>query len=372
MLCCFSSLFGYNNLKQVLIAYGIKSSNFYRLYNKLSYKDLTNLSACLFQDYAKEPLIKLGQQSESSWSRHRATYVIDASIFKIWLKEADSELYNTYFSGQTKKAEYGFKLTLAGIAIDDTFYPISFCVSHKKIKDHELAKITLDIVHKFTEDLKKTHNLKFGKWYLSVDSGYSSDELIAYVEELCIEIICVPKKNQLFKIGKNSISFKKFIKEIFLKKEEEYYKKNDKETSRPFTMRVKGFYKCRNKEVVFLFFRLKDSKKVSIIYTTDLNIKEKTLRRHWFQRTHIEQFFRFCKHTLKIQESTYSTLDDFIRKVCLFFIKAIFVTKIKNECRKRKGLKNITFGTIRLIVSKNKIRENYILKLLRLQDPFTE
>lgn len=100
-----------------------------------------------------------------------------------------------------------------------------------------------------------------------------------------------------------------------------------------------------------------------------MNIKEKTLRHHWFKRTLIEQFFRFNKHTLKISESTYSTLDDFIRKVCLFFLKSIFITKIRNDCRKRKGMKNITFGTIRLIVKKIKIRENYIEELLKLRAP---
>ena len=372
MLCIYSSLFGYNNIKQVLTAYGIKSSNFYRLYNKLSYKDLTNLSAYLFQNYVAEPLIKLGEQSESSWSRHKPTYVIDASIFKIWLKDTNSKLFECFFSGQTKRGEWGFKITLAGISIDDTFYPIAFSVSAKGIKDYELAKITLEIIHKLTEELKKQHNLKFGKWYLSVDSGYSSDELIAYTKELNIDIICVPKKNQLIKINGNFINLNKFIAEVFIKKEEIYYSKNDKKNAKPFTMRVKAFYKCRNIVVVLLFFRLAGSNKISIIYTNDLIIKEKTLRHHWFQRTHIEQFFRFCKHTLKIQESTYSTAEDFIRKICLFFVKAIFLTKIKNECRRHKGLKNITFGTIRLVVSKNKIREDYIEKLLKLEDPITE
>ena len=169
MLCMFSSLFGYNNLKQVLVAYGIKSSNFYVLYNKLSYKDLTNLSACLFQDYAGEALVKLGNQSSSSWFRHKATYVIDASIFKIWLSNNgfDENFYGKKFSGQTKRVEYGFKLTLAGIAINGTFYPIAFCVSSKKVKDHESAKIILEIMHKFVEDLESKHSLSFGQWYLT-------------------------------------------------------------------------------------------------------------------------------------------------------------------------------------------------------------
>ncbi len=104
-------------------------------------------------------------------------------------------MYGSFFSGQTKKTEYGFKLTLAGIAIEDTFYPIAFCVASKKIKDFKQAQMTLAITHKFVQDLEKEHNLEFGKWYLSVDSCYSSDELIDYVKGICIDIICVcPRK----------------------------------------------------------------------------------------------------------------------------------------------------------------------------------
>lgn len=370
MLCLLSSVFGYSNLRQVLTAYGINSSNFYSLYNKLSFADITNLSASLFEHYASEPLVKIGKQSGSTWSRQRLTYVIDASVFKIWLKHADSEFFNKFFSGQTGKAEYGYKLTLGGIAVGDTFYPLVFFIASKKFTDSEVAQTILPILHQFTEKLKKQHKLSFGKWYLSVDSGYSAVDLISLAEKFDIEVICVPNKSHLFEINGKSINLKKFILQEFIEKEREYYSKNDPETANPFTMRIKAKYKCRDMEVVLLIFRLANSKKVSVIYTPDLNIKAKTLRHHWFQRTYIEQFFRFCKHTLKIAASTYSNVDDFIRKICIFFLKAIFALQIRNACRKRKGMKNITFGTIRLLVSKNKIRHNYLLRLLNLQDPF--
>ena len=68
-------------------------------------------------------------------------------------------------------------------------------------------------------------------------------------------------------------------------------------------MRFRAFYDSQNREVVLLAFRLNGSKKVSIIYATDKNIKGKTLRRHWFQRTYIEQFFKLLKHYLLIQKS---------------------------------------------------------------------
>jgi hypothetical protein len=370
-LCLFSSLFGYHNLKQVLTVYGIKSSNFYRLYNKLSYSDITNLSAYLFEHYASEPLIKLGKQSSSTWSRQRITYVIDASIFKTWLKQANSEYFDKFFSGQTGKVEYGYKLTLGGIVIGDTFYPLVFFIASKKFTDSEVAQTILPILHQFTQKLEKQHDLSFGKWFLSIDSGYSHSDLINLAQRLDIEIICVPNKSHLFVIYKGSTNLKNFIVQEFLEQEKEYYEKNPSETSPPFTLRKKAHYKCRGIDVILLFFRLAGSNKVSVIYTTDLNIKEKTLRRHWFQRTHIEQFFRLVKHSLKIAASTYSKVDDFIRKISLFFLKAVFALQIRNACRKRKGMKNITFSTICLHVSKNKIGEDYLLQLLNLKVPST-
>ena len=371
MLCMYSSIFGYNNLKQVLTAYDIKSSNFYSLYNKLSFADITNLSAYLFEHYVSEPLIKLGEQSESTWSREKPTYVIDASIFKTWLKQVDSEFFDKFFSGQTGKAEYGYKLTLGGIVIGETFHPLVFFIASKRFTDSEVAQTILPILHQFIQKLEKQHGLSFGKWFLSVDSGYSHPDLIYLAQKFDIEVICVPTKSHLFEIDSKSTNLKDYITQQFLEQEQEYYEKNDKETAPPFTMRKKAKYKCRGMNVILLFFRLAGSKNVSVVYTTDLNIKAKTLRRHWFQRTYIEQFFRICKHSLKIAASTYSSVDDFIRKICLFFLKATFVLQIRNACRRRKGMKNITFGTIRLLVSKNKIGHDYLLRLLKLQDLFT-
>ncbi len=367
----YSSLFGYNNLKQVLTAYGIKSSNFYRLYNLLSFADLTNLSANLFEHCVSEPLIKLGKQSESTWSRKKSTYVIDASIFKTWLKQADSEYYCKFFSGQTGKVEYGYKLTLGGIVIGDTFYPLVFFIASKNFNDSEVAQTILPILHQFTQKLEKQHDLSFGKWYLSVDSGYSHPDLISQTQELDIEMICVPTKSHLFEIDGQKINLKNYITQEFLEQELEYYKKNDRKTAPPFTLRKNAKYKCRDMDVVLLFFRLAGSNKVSVVYTMELNIKAKTLRRHWFQRTYIEQFFRICKHSLKIAASTYSNVDDFIRKICLFFLKAIFALQIRNACRKHKGMKTITFGTICLLVSNNKIGHDYLLQLLNIQDSYT-
>ena len=72
-----------------------------------------------------------------------------------------------------------------------------------------------------------------------------------------------------------------WINNSFLKAE----KAHQQQQQTPFIYRFKAHYCSQNREVTLLAFRLKGSKKVSIIYTTDKNIFAKTLRRHWFQRT---------------------------------------------------------------------------------------
>ncbi|MFN0202003.1 MAG: hypothetical protein ACKVTZ_10810 [Bacteroidia bacterium] len=91
-----------------------------------------------------------------------------------------------------------------------------------------------------------------------------------------------------------------------------------KEQKTAFTYRLKAYYCSQKKDVILLAFRLNGSKKVSVIYTTHLSIHAKTLRRHWFQRTYIEQFFKMLKHVLKIQEARVSTKDDFEIKLLRF------------------------------------------------------
>ena len=361
---------GYNNLNQLLAAYQIKSNNYYKLFNKLSLCDLSKLSIHLFKQNLIEKLIELGKKSDSTWSRFSPTIIIDASIFKIWLKEQGFVLYDKFFSGQTGKGEHGYKLTLAGIAISDTFYPLQFIIASKKITDAEIAQLLLESTHQFIESIENEHELNFVKWYLSVDSGYSDSDLIALASRLKIDMICVPNKTHLFMINGIKTNMKKYIKEIFLPDEKEYYLENNKDTAEPFTMRIKANYKSKGIDVVLLLFRLKDSKKVSVVYCIDLNIKQKTLRHRWFQRTYIEQYFRFCKHTLQIAASTYSDEYDFVRKIYLFFLKANFALQVRNDCRKRKGFKKITFGTIRLLVSKNNLIDDWIIKLLNLERPF--
>ena len=108
------------------------------------------------------------------------------------------------------------------------------------------------------------------------------------------------------------------------------------------------------KSVILLLFRLKNSNKVSVVFTTDLKAKAITIRRHWFTRTSIEQFFRLMKTTLKVQESKSENYQGFIKKFSLTCFKACFVLDLRNRVRaKVKGMKKATWVDIRRILSLN-------------------
>lgn len=369
LLMCFASFYGHNNLKQVLKAYQKKSSRLYSIYNSLSYRELCTISSELSVHYITEKLIDIGTKGASTWSRQRPTFIIDASIFKIWLKEPKNEFFDKFFSGQTKRGEYGYKITLGGITIDEMFYPLSFYISTKGHTDAEIGSFILHDMHCMVEKIKKENHLTFGQFHLSVDSGYSNPDLLVYATELGIVPICVPVKSHKFEIDNLCLKLNEYIDNQYIPAEAEYYKLHGLDAE-PYVMRKKAIYKCRNCTVVLLFFRLNGSKKVSVIYTTDMNIKAKTLRRCWFERTHIEQFFRFCKHTLQIAASTYSDADDFLKKVSLFFFKALFCNVVRNSFRRKKGLKKITFGDIRAYVSTRRTGEEWLINLLNLREPF--
>ena len=66
--------------------------------------------------------------------------------------------------------------------------------------------------------------------------------------------------------------------------------------------------------VTIVIFRFNGSNKVTIIFCYAANIHAKTMRRRFFQRTQIEQFFRMVKHTLHIEQSTSTDSKSFIKK----------------------------------------------------------
>ena len=133
--------------------------------------------------------------------------------------------------------------------------------------------------------------------------------------------ISVPKKNHYFEIKGEKIKLSDWIEEEYLVAEKAH---QDQEKDLPeaektaFVLRQRAHYCAQNQELTLLAFRLNGSKKVSVIYSPDKNIFAKTLRRHWFQRTYIEQFFKTLKHVLQISEARVRTKADFEAKLLRF------------------------------------------------------
>jgi len=353
--------FGFHTLSSILEAYD-KSTKLHTVLKQLSFKDVTNMCATLFMTNIEAQLVKLWQQNDSQWSRATVTLVIDSSIYKQWLSENCSEFYDLFFSGQVAKPVYGFRLTLGGIAIGDTFYPMIFYISSKNFTDSEVAQVIISQMSEQIENMRVKHHLPTRKLYLSIDNGFNDTDLIELSDNLQIVPICVPKKNQYFVIDGKRVKLSDFIENQFVKEETEYYETHSQDQD--FCLRKKANYVSKNKEVILLIFRFKKSDKISVIYTTDLDIKAKTLRHHWFQRTLIEQFFRFSKDTLEFAKNKCRNEDDFIQKICINYLKISICLSIRNKIRKFKPCRRYTFGTIRLKVKTHQIAEDLFLNYL--------
>lgn len=349
LLLLIGELYGLNTFKKILSSVDITSKNCYKVWGKFSYQDLYDLISQGFVEQLKERLNELCQLGESSWSRAEVTIIIDETIFKTWLNcrfddDKYAVYYGKYFSGQTHKSEYGFRFSLTGVSVNDEFYPLFFTPIKKESKCEQEAVSKIKKVENIFLQCAKNQHFKIPSISFSVDGGYNKEDLIIACDELSLKVnfICVPRKNNIVRIGSFEGSLSQYIEQEFLVKEKET------NSNQPFYIRVRGFYKSKNREVVFLFFRLNKSNKVSVIYSTNLSIKAKTMRRRWFHRTKIENYFRILKDTLKIQQSTADSTDKFFKKVMLFSIKAVFIKKFENYCRKHyKAFKNLTFWKLR-------------------------
>jgi hypothetical protein len=180
------------------------------------------------------------------------------------------------------------------------------------------------------------------KLFLSVDNGYNKPEILECSTQNELILLCVPKKNELFKIDELEQSLQKWIESDYLEREMDA-SNGDFNASKPFSWRVKAEYHAKGIKVTLLFFRLNRSDKVSIIYcpdTHDPSIFAKTMRHHWFCRTPIEQFFRTVKHILKIQEAKSQFFFEMDLKIGRFFWLALdaqlFTRSIRKYCKKRR------------------------------------
>ncbi len=358
ILLFLGQLLGLPTLKSILVKYGVISSSLYincnNLYEKLTINKIRLLYEYVFENQVVDLLKKRLSKDSSIWSKKTVTAVLDDSIFRQWLSELarENDYFGKFFSGQYRATTLGFKAVCFGLYIDDVFHPLFLDFVRKKDKADkgEAIEVAKKLVNRWGRLQKKLakENIVLPAIHFSCDSGYSNLSLSEECskKENNLIYISVPTKSHIIYLNNKKSSLSKYIENVFLEKEkqhqdqEKYLKEEDKT---PFTLRIKAFYQCQKREVVFLFFRLKGSKKVSVIYTPHLTIFAKTLRRHWFNRTYIEQFFKTLKHVLKISEPRTKTKEEFENKLLQFAFLGIEVQKIvrfiRRKCKqfKQKG-----------------------------------
>jgi hypothetical protein len=253
--------------------------------------------------------------------------VLDDSIFKQWLENQEAD-FGKFFSGQFKASVYGWKVLSLGVCIDGVMYPLYF--EFVKKEGNAVAEKLIEKTGLWLKGI----GFQLPRLALSCDSGYSSASLADACEKAALIYISVPKKSHLFEINNQKIKLSTWIEQVFIGAEKEDRSLPEAE-KRAFTMRLRAKYLSQDKEVTLLVFRLNGSGKVSVIYSTEKNIFAKTLRRHWFQRTYIEQFFKIVKHVLKIEQARTRNQSDFEIKLFRFAFLAWHVQKIVGFVRRK-------------------------------------
>ena len=372
-------LLGLPTLKSILVKFGITSSqvsiNYKKLYKRLTVNKIRLLYEYVFKIQVVHLLKEMASKDSSIWSKKRVTAVLDDSIFRQWLSELGrkNDYFGSFFSGQYRATTLGFKVICFGLYIDDIFYPLFFDFVRKKGKADkkepiQIAKKLVNRWGKLQKQLAK-ENSALPAIHFSCDSGYSDVSLSEECakKENNLIYISVPVKSHIVYINNKKTKLNKYINNTFSVKEKQHQEGQrhlKKEEKTPFTLRLKAFYQCQKREVVLLFFRLNGSKKVSVIYAPNLTIFAKTLRRHWFNRTYIEQFFKTLKHVLKISEPRTKNKEEFENKLLQFAFLAIEVQKIVRFIRRKcKQFKQKGFISLQRILCSNK----EILDLLQNQ-----
>lgn len=345
-------------LNAILLAHGSKSNLFQIKLNKLC-KSLTNsklrdIFEHIFLHILEERLLSLSQKSACTWSRMEITAILDDSIFRQWLTKTAgfSAFYNSWFSGQLGRTAFGFKVLVFGVSIDGICYPafLEFVGKQEGEKSPAISSaVKLTAKWKSFVDKLKQKGVKLPKIHLSCDNGYSDTKLLSACELNDLIYISVPTRRHKVVLEGVEMSIAHLIETVYLPLEAASEEENKVHT--PFVLRVKVHYKCFERDVVLLLFRLQGSKKVSVIYTCDLKIMAKTLRRRWFNRTQIEQFFRLLKHTLKIQAAKTKDKDGMEFKLFYFCFVALHVQRFTRFVRKSfKPFKRFGFEQIRRVI----------------------
>jgi hypothetical protein len=383
-------LVGLPTLHSILSQYDISSNkhqiDYVKLCNSLTHKVLHTIFESVFEYQVLDALQKMSAKDSCCWSREIVTALLDDSIFKQWHNSQDvskdfENCFGKFFSGQFMSAVYGLKVVTFALSIEGLVYPLYFdCVKKAQSKTDKVEKATQvagKLVRKwglFLEKAKK-RGISIPKLHFSCDSGYSDVDLSNICYKNKLTYISVPKKSHLFDITDKTdvlrrTNLEDWVKNVYLIEEQKYelaQEKKAKKDKKPFVYRFRAVYCSQKREVTLLAFRLKGSKKVSIIYCTDKNIFAKTLRRHWFQRTYIEQFFKLLKHVFKIQNTRVSSKQEFDTKLHRFAFIAFHAQKLIKFLRKYiKTFKKYGFITIQRILVKEKEIDDLLQKILSL------
>lgn len=354
-LFVLGEFFGYHNLCQVFDTYHLAPHQWYRFWKTCSTAQmLTFVDAYLWLAF-QECLLALCQKSAATWSRMNVTLVIDSSIYKqIFSLGSDVPEFDKFFSGQYHAPVYGFRLTVIGMVIGKRFYPIQGSISSKAHKDRDVAKALLAEVKDKLDRLCTANQITLPTLFLSVDNGFCHPDL--FTAEKDITVISVPKKTWVFEIDGQRMNLSHHIDRFLAE-----------ERTRPnavFPLRKRAVGNTLG-EVVLLFFRLKNSSTVSVIVTDHLSIFAKTLRRRWFQRTAIEQFFRFSKHTLNIQSTKAATAATVERKMALNFLKVSVCQAFTTFCRAQyASLHTWSFERIRRHAIYDQVEQTFLEQIL--------
>ena len=160
------SLWGLENIHQILESRGISSDSLYKKWSSFSRKQIESIVNELFISNIGALLLEKGGKSESTWSRSEISFVGDVSIFMQWLSTAEGvagyEYFAKYFSGQRHTTVYGWRVFLLGMVVDGTFYPMYFQIMSKKDCEKAVASNLYLKRDKFTQCRRHDRFCKMG------------------------------------------------------------------------------------------------------------------------------------------------------------------------------------------------------------------
>jgi hypothetical protein len=232
----------------------------------------------------------------------------------------------------------------------------------------EIAAKLMQKVGVLIEKLRKKHPAT-PDLHFSCDSGYSCAHLLAIAKGSHLIYISVAQKSHYITIEGKKIRIKDWVEDQFKAAESAHNTAQkdlptDEQTA--FTLRIRCHYEAIKEDVTILAFRLVNSNKVTVVYSPNKNIFSKTLRRHWFARTQIEQFFKLLKHYMQIEETRPRNKHKLEYNILrLAFIGTQIQEFIRLLRRKRLLPPNAALGTLRTILATMPFIKDLLLTLLK-------